>query len=70
MHITIQPPANGNSNHPTDANTLSVPLCVIQENSEHEDHQTDNQQQEIIDVEAAQDLPNMDEGVISSHLRN
>ena len=62
MHITIQPPpANGNSNHPADANTLPPPPCVIQENNE--DHQTDSQQQEIIDmVEAAQGLPYMDEG--------
>ena len=69
MHITIQPsPANGNSNHPADANTLPPPPCVIQENNE--EHQTDSQQQEIIDmVEAAQGLPYMDEGRISSHFR-
>ena len=62
MDVTIQPPpANGNSNHPAYANTLPPPPCVIQENNE--DHQTDSQQQEIIDmVEAAQGLPYMDEG--------
>ena len=53
---------------PTDANILPPPPCVIQENNE--DHQTDSQQQEIIDmVEAAQGLPYMDEGGISSHFR-
>ena len=47
---------------------LMPPPCVIQENNE--EHQTDSQQQEIIDmVEAAQGLPYMDEGRISSHFR-
>ena len=54
--------------HPADANTLPPPPCVIQENNE--EHQTDSQQQKIIDmVEAAQGLPCMDEGRISSHFR-
>ena len=53
---------------PTDANILPPPPCVTQENNE--DHQTDSQQQEIIDmVEAAQGLPYMDEGGIFSHFR-
>ena len=71
MHITIHPaPANGNSNHPSNANTLPAPLLVIQENNEHEDHQADSQQQEIIDIDAAQGFPNMDEGRISLSFYN